>query len=300
MKYSNENALRLVWLLIKNNFKLFLSLSGVFAVLMFLELMTVSNIGSLLGVVFSILVFSTMLYIGYFVSKYDSEDEIIQKFKNLHLKEVLTDKLVDGIGVWLGFFIVFLILSIILGIIAGVLSLFGNFGYIISGMIVVSILFLMFFAYPALMGEIIYLKGFGDSFKNVFKIFNINFWKNVFTSNYVFFSFVWSLVIGSLIGIIMIFFIIGFLSIIMSVILSINTMNTYGMPMDVNSVMNFGYIISSLLVSIVISILVLFLNFYAGVSFSFAHSILSEKNENIISDEENIIDNNEQKTEENS
>jgi len=196
MEFTNKKALALAWSFFKGNVKL-----NVFAILILIAIGIISLI-PIIGVVFSVLAYLITLSYQIFIAKeiaQKDKDEIDSFAKEVSLKEFLFKYFSTSIGAWLGFLIIWVILAIIAIILVGIggMELSFNLNNIpfFAIFIVLILITIFLYVYPAVMGGVFNSNDFGEAFKKVFLFFSPSLWKKSFKSRYFGLIFFWSLIL---------------------------------------------------------------------------------------------------------
>lgn len=223
---TNQNAFNYAWKFIKNNWEL--TVLTILVEIGFTILGFIPIVGVLFGLLLGLVVFNEQIYFGKAVIASRDNEEKIEDFSH---KAKLEDFLFKYLGIAIGSYLAFLIIFIVIGAVFVGLSIasMGESMYYMSNLnslsggnldslmasvyswhagileLIIMLLLLIVigmisYIYPAIMGEVIKSNSFGEAFQKTFWLFNVNFWKKSFNKRFFMFVFIWSLIVLGLVA----------------------------------------------------------------------------------------------------
>ena len=221
---NNATAMKLAWEFFKGNYALNFAAIAILIVLNLLGIVPV--IGMLFIFAYSILSLSIQIYFARSVEQVQSVEEIGQVASETKIGELLSRYLQVAAGAFLGLFLIALVFMFIFGIMVSVsggadamMQAMGERGaamemhmaysmisFSVSGLILLLIIGVLFYFFPAVMGKVMREDDFVGAFKNVFLLFSPTLWKSTFNKEYFTLVLVWSLV---MVGVVIVAFVLA-------------------------------------------------------------------------------------------
>ncbi len=209
MQKSNKTAMMLAWGFFKGNYALNFGAIGILALLYIFGMIPV--IGMLFIFAYQIATLSIQIYFSRAVRSVNSVEQIEQIAAKTRIGEFFTQYLQEAAGGFLALFLISLLFVMLFGVSIASSSNFDveqlqNGAMVqasiqsmvftsIPSMVLLLIVMVLFYFFPAVLGLIMRAEGFNEAFKRGFLLFSPTLWKKCFNKEYFILIFVWSLIL---------------------------------------------------------------------------------------------------------
>jgi hypothetical protein len=214
MQRTNKSAMALAWNFFKGNYALNFAVVAILIVLNILGMLPI--IGMLFIFGYSILELSVQIFFGRRVTEVQSEEDMQHVAAQTKIGEFLSTYLAQAAGAFLALFLLTLLFGALFGVIfsfSGGMQMMNGameaqveqmvFMMGVPSLLLMLIIAVMFYFFPAVMGKVIKSEDFVSAFKSIFLLFSPSLWKSTFNKDYFVLILIWSLIVTVAVVVIM-------------------------------------------------------------------------------------------------